>query len=88
EGEIMTMPSAVEASFPAWEDCTPADDGTPAIALRALRRRDGVSRTALARACGIEAAQITAMEDGTAPISPEVATILARVFRTVPAVFF
>jgi hypothetical protein len=40
----MTSPSAVESDLPAWEDCTPADPGTPAVALRALRRRDGVSR--------------------------------------------
>lgn len=80
------MPRSNE--LPAWEDCTPADDGTPAIALRALRRRDDVSRAVLAHAYGTDTAQIAAMEDGTAPISPEVVTILAKVFRTSPAVFF
>jgi len=83
----MPTPSAIESDLPAWEDCTPADPGTPAVALRALRRRDGVSRASLARSCRTDAAQIAAMEDGTASISPEVATILARVFRTAPSVF-
>lgn len=83
----MTMPSAVDLRG-EWENATPADDGTPAIALRALRRRDEVSRAALAHACETDVAQIAAMEDGTASISPEMATILAKVFRTSPAVFF
>lgn len=82
----MPTPTAIDLRG-EWENSTPADPGTPAGALRALRRRDGVSREALARACGTDAAQIAAMEDGTAMISPEVATTLARVFRTVPSVF-
>lgn len=73
--------------LPAWEDCTPADAGTPAIALRSLRRRDGLSRQVLATATGTRSAQIAAMESGAAAISPEVATVLARVFRTAPSVF-
>jgi len=73
--------------LPAWEDCTPADAGTPAIALRSLRRRDGLSRQVLATATGTRSAQIAAMESGAAAISPEVATILGRVFRTAPSVF-
>lgn len=87
----MPMPNSLKTilqdELPAWEDCTPADAGTPAVALRSLRRRDGLSRVALARACGTDAAQIAAMEDDAAPISPELAVILARVFRTVPNVF-
>lgn len=72
----MTTSNADELFHPALEDCTPADNGTPVIALQALRRRDGASRAALARACGTDAARSAAMEEGTLPISPEVATTL------------
>ena len=82
----MPTPSALDLQA-EWENATPADAGTPAIALRALRRRDGISRASLAQACGTDAAKIGEMESGASSISPEVATILARVFRTAPSVF-
>ena len=74
--------------LPAWEDTTPAKAATSAVALRSLRRQERLSREALARVAQLKAGRIADMEDGKAPISPEAAAILARVFRAAPSVFF
>jgi transcriptional regulator with XRE-family HTH domain len=84
----MPTPRAFESDLRAeWENSTPADPGTPANALRALRRLYDLSRGDLAKASGLKLGRIADMESGKRRISPEVATILARVFRTVPSLF-
>jgi transcriptional regulator with XRE-family HTH domain len=73
--------------LPAWEDTTPAKPATPAVALRSLRRREGLSREALARASRLKAGRIADMENGKRSISPEAGNVLAVIFGTTSRVF-
>ena len=74
--------SSKSVQFPVWEDCKPAKAATPAVALRALRRRDELSRAALAEFTGIKKGRIADMKSGKRPISVEAAGKLAQAFKT------
>lgn len=65
----------------------PAQVATPAVALRALRRREELSREALARLSGSKAGKIADMENGKRPIPAALAVIFSKVLRTSPRMF-
>lgn len=73
--------------LPAWKDCTPAKAATAAVALRSLRRREGLSREALARVSRIKPGRIADMENGKRSIPPKAGKVLAVIFNTSPLVF-
>lgn len=73
--------------LPAFGDCKDADDGSPAIALRALRRREELTQKELAKKTGISQADLSKMETGKLAIGKERAKTLADVLHTSYKVF-
>lgn len=86
--EVMKGVDAVAIDpLPAFEDCTPADDGEASTALRSLRRRDELTQAQLAKLTGIKQGDISKMENGKLSIGKERAKVFAMVFKTSYKVF-
>ena len=69
---------AIEEVFP---------HATHAMLLRGLRIREDVTQEEFAARLGIPVAQVVAMENGTCPVSADMAQRIANEFNTTPKIF-
>lgn len=79
-----------EATRIPWEELAKDElekYGSPALALRGARARDGMSQAVLAKKLGIAQYNVSKMENGTRPIGKKMAKRLARIFKTNYRVF-
>ncbi|MCR5814191.1 MAG: helix-turn-helix transcriptional regulator [Desulfovibrio sp.] len=62
-------------------------DGSPSMALQGLRTREGLSNKEFADGLGISELYLTSLENGEAPITQELAELIASKYNTSPSIF-